>query len=42
MAGTNDRGKDGKRSGAMTAPARAGSQSPQTGKSQSKSGSKKK
>lgn len=41
MAGTTDRGKEGKRSGSATTPARAGSQSPQTGKSQSKSGPKK-
>ncbi len=43
MAGTNDkRGNEGKRSGTATSPAKAGSQSPQTGKSQSKSGAKKK
>ena len=43
MAGTNDnRGRDGKRSGATTPPAAAGAKSPQTGKSQSKANSKKK
>jgi hypothetical protein len=43
MAGTNDnRGRDGKRSGAATPAGRAGSQSPQTGKAQSKANSKKK
>lgn len=42
MASTNDRGKEGKRSGSTTSAAKAGSQSPQTGKSQSKSGAKKK
>jgi hypothetical protein len=42
MASTNNRGKEGKRSGSATTPAKAGSQSPQTGKSATKSGSKKK
>jgi hypothetical protein len=42
MASTNDRGKEGKRSGSAQTPARAGSQSPQTGKSQTKAGAKKK
>jgi hypothetical protein len=41
MAGTSNRGKEGKRSGSATTPARAGSQSPQTGKSATKSGGKK-
>jgi len=42
MASTNNRGKEGKRSGSATSPAKAGSQSPQTGKSATKSGPKKK
>ena len=43
MAGTNDnRGRDGKRSGATTAPGDAATKSPQTGKAQSKANSKKK
>ena len=42
MAGTNNRGREGKRSGSATTPARAGSHSPQTGKSQTKTGAKKK
>lgn len=42
MASTSNRGNEGKRSGSATTPARAGSQSPQTGKSQTKSNPRKK
>jgi hypothetical protein len=42
MAGTTNRGREGKRSGSAQTPARAGSQSPQTGKSPTKAGAKKK